>query len=287
MLKAFGEHVFRGSAPFLLLFIISLASYGQSPKETLDFAEEQAEIGVHRNAIKAYKRVLFFQKERFALTCLRRMARSYHELGEFPKAIRYFEKAAEKASDDSLKRALTLKKVQNQLQQRSFQKAYITLQEMSGKAPEPLKEREHFYRALTYFGQKRYEAAKPEFRNLLPDTAQRAKEMVDSLLTKVQKKAKNPKTAKVLSYVLPGAGQLYVGNIKEAVNSFLLTSSLVALGVVTSYQMTVLDAVLGVGNYWFRYYQGGASNAEDLAKQKNQQKRGRIYQKLLRILQKK
>ena len=83
----------------------------------------------------------------------------------------------------------------------------------------------------------------------------------------------NPKVASFLSMILPGAGQVYSGEFKSGINSFLLTGAALTAFTIINIRYSFLDAILGVFPYYQRYYTGGVINAQKMAEKKNKMKR--------------
>ena len=81
--------------------------------------------------------------------------------------------------------------------------------------------------------------------------------------------------------IMPGLGQIYVGDIKNGLNSFILSAGLFALGLRSAYINNPLDAAISVLPWFQRYYQGGFKKAELIAIAKIQEKRYKIYNQLL------
>ncbi len=82
-------------------------------------------------------------------------------------------------------------------------------------------------------------------------------------------KLRNPEKARILSSIVPGAGQLYAGYPGEAVYSFLLNASMLTLSAVLFYHKYYLTAWLGGLGLLWRFYSGGSRRAYELCKQKN------------------
>jgi hypothetical protein len=115
------------------------------------------------------------------------------------------------------------------------------------------------------------------FKKIVADTS-----LVNELFEKNKKISKiSPKKAKVLSMIMPGLGQLYVGDVKNGLNSFLLSTGLLALGLRSAFINNPLDAAIATLPWFQRYYQGGYKKAELIAVAKIQEKRYKIYNQLL------
>ena len=95
----------------------------------------------------------------------------------------------------------------------------------------------------------------------------------------------SPKTALILSIILPGLGQFYIGDYREGINSFVLSMGLLFLAVETAVVYSLFDAVISVVPWYQRYFMGGYNNAENLAKIKLQNNRNEVYNKLLKVVE--
>lgn len=92
---------------------------------------------------------------------------------------------------------------------------------------------------------------------------------------------KSTTTAMVMSSVLPGAGQVYIGDVKDGLNSLAINAAMVAFTYTTVVTYTPLDGVLLMSPWLFRYYLGGIKNLRI----KNQQQKNKAVEELqLKIL---
>lgn len=94
---------------------------------------------------------------------------------------------------------------------------------------------------------------------------------------------KNPDFAMWLS-VLPGAGQLYAHNAKDAANAFLLNGVLIAFDVYSVLQMQLWDFALFGFSPTFRFYTGNMRNARKAAEVYNEAKYAEIWQPVEAVL---
>jgi len=94
-----------------------------------------------------------------------------------------------------------------------------------------------------------------------------------------------PKVAGVLSIVIPGSGQLYAGDYKNAVNSFLLVAVFAAIGTDMFIRYAWYDSLISVFPWFLRYYTGGYKNAMKIAEQKRTEKRNKRLNKIIETTQ--
>ena len=107
---------------------------------------------------------------------------------------------------------------------------------------------------------------------------------IDSLFVVLESiKGPKPKKARILSTFLPGLGQLYAGDIKNGINSFVLTGVLFVLGINTAINLTLLDALMTVAPWFQRYYMGGYNRAENIAAEKFKEKQNRVFLSILSV----
>ncbi len=262
----------------LILIIKSPLVCGQNLEKTYVLANSLYENKSYELAVDAYKRVLFFDSEgKYRNTIYPNIADCLFKSKEYEESANYFELAYFGTEDSVLKNHYILKKVSSYLilQQIDFAEAEI-LNLNDELNIEQLKEKAIFGGIISFAKSDFYESEKI-FKTLVPDTM-----VVDQLFRKNEKVSKiNPKKAKILSMIMPGLGQLYVGDLKNGLNSFILTAGLMLLGVRSAIINAPLDAAIATLPWVQRYYQGGFNKAELIAKAKIQEKRFKIYNLLL------
>lgn len=104
------------------------------------------------------------------------------------------------------------------------------------------------------------------------------REVFDSLYNKVPK-LKNPETARLLSHIIPGSGQIYSGAIGEGLFNFTLQASILALSGYGIYQQYYLTSYFSGLGLFQKFYFGGGERASYLAEQRNERKAKAFNQK--------
>lgn len=126
------------------------------------------------------------------------------------------------------------------------------------------------------------------FSNKIIDAQNQLKEItdtiyhykIDSVFHQYYKSFRNPKTAQFLS-ILPGLGQAYSGDARNAVNAFLLNGILIGLTVWQAQIYWVPAVVLGT-QLVSRYYLGNMKNARKSAIFKNNQRKNNLLNFVLK-----
>jgi tetratricopeptide (TPR) repeat protein len=261
------------------LFAAQILS-AQDFDETVSFADNQFKSGQYTTALKTYQRALFFSDGRRDLYLFRKIAEISYLNNDFETAQKYYGLAFNQAGSDSLRTELLFNKASCQILNKNYQLALIDLFSVNDSA-EIIQKRLNFYLATCYFGLEDFSQAKTYFETCLPvhDTAELA-----TLFTRKNLQSPSPKTARVLSMIIPGLGQTYSGDLKSGFNSLILTSGLIALAVNIGIRYRPIDAILSVLPWYQRYYTGGYGKAEEIAIRRQQQKRSDVYNKILKLI---
>jgi tetratricopeptide (TPR) repeat protein len=261
------------------LFAAQILS-AQNFDETVSFADNQFKSGELATALKTYQRALFFSDGRRNLYLFRQIAEISYLNNDYETAQKYYGLAFNQTGSDSLKTELLFNKASCQILNKNYQLALIDLFSVNDSA-EIIEKRLNFYLATCYFGLADFSQAKTYFETCMPvqDTAELAR-----LFTRKNLLSPSPKTARIMSMIIPGLGQTYSGDLKSGLNSLILTSGLIALAVNIGIRYRPIDAILSVLPWYQRYYTGGYGKAEEIAIRRQQQKRSDIYNKILKLI---
>ncbi len=267
---------------FLTLTISSLLCNGQTTVSSKAFADELFASKSYQNALEVYSRVLYFDTaQMLASEIYPKIAYAYYQTEQYAEANAYYDLAYNFASNQEIKNGYLLKKISGYLllQQNDYAEIDFLSIDSTYLLPHQIKEKT-FFEAVLMFSKGEYSKSKSAFLKLTQDSL-----AVERLFLKNAKVSKiSPKKAKNMSRIIPGLGQLYVGDIKNGLNSMLLTGGLMALGVRATIVNNFLDASFAVGPWLQRYYKGGYTKAESIAKAKILEKRFKIYNQLLDTL---
>ena len=263
----------------LLLIILNVSTNAQSLSQAFTLGNQEFEAGRFASAIEVYQRVLFFDStQTYSPSIYARIAHSLYSEKRYAEATNYYDLAYFSTEDDSLKTTYSLQKIASLLFLKQYSFAEVELLDMDSPLPIPSLEKERrLYEGLTAYAQGQFRQAESAFKGLVTDTS-----AVHQLFRKNDRISKiNPKKAKVLSMILPGLGQLYVGDVKNGLNSMILTGGLFYLGLRSALNTTFIEGTLSFLPWVQRYYQGGFQKAERIAQEKIQEK---LYELLGEIL---
>ncbi len=263
---------------FLILITNALGSFGQGLEPTFKFANALYDQKSYPNAVEAYKRVLFFDTaSAYSPEVYPKIADCLFSLKKYQEAAPYFDLAYFSTQDSVLKDTYILKKISCFLILQQYDYAEVELLGLDQNIAPNLQAEKDLSEAILRFAKQEYDLSEQIFKKIVADTL-----AVDGLFDKNKRVSKiSPKKAKILSMIMPGLGQLYVGDVKNGLNSFILSAGLLALGLRSAFINNPLDAAISTLPWFQRYYQGGYKKAELIAIAKIQDKRYRIYNQLL------
>ncbi len=270
----------------ILLLIIILNNYiivSQDFNETVKFADQQFENKNYQLAVKEYQRALLFAEGRKIDYLYRQIADAFFVNKQFDQAQYFYELSYKTCNIDSVKNEMLIKKVQCFVLLNEFRKAIIELYNLPDNIPAYYINRKNFYLAVSYYGLRDFKKSEQYFLQVVNDSL--SKQKISKLLNSKRLIYRpNPKTAKTLSMIIPGLGQIYAGDIKNSANSLALIGGLAYLGGYMAITYSFLDSVLTVMPWFIRYYQGGYANAYSQAYKKRQKRRQKTYRKILEII---
>jgi hypothetical protein len=256
---------------------ISVTTKAQGLEETFKYANSQFENHAYENALEVYRRTLFFDTQnQYGAFVFKNMADCLYKTEHYEEAAYYYDLAYFVHSGDE-QNEITLQKASCHLLLSDYNKAKMELFNLPDNLSLEHRELSIFYDAMINFALGEFDASKSLFMQIARDTS-----VVNALFVKNAKIDKlKPKTAKVLSIILPGLGQFYAGDVKNGLNSFILSGGLFFLGVRSAINNSILDAALSIMPWYQRYYTGGYNKAYAIAESKIKECRFNVFQGLL------
>lgn len=274
--------------PFLILLIFSslFCLNAQTVEEVQQIAEQEFKMGHLNKARALYLRVLYFtpnENTQTRLNCINKIAICYEQKGQYEEALKYYS-IAEKSTFNRIEEdKLRFKQVELFILMNNFSEAAITLMSIQTKMLSAENKQLHaFYSGIIFYGLNNYESSIKYFSALIDSNQYAA---LHQLKLKALKNGKTPSIIpRLSSVIIPGSGQLMLGEFKQGINSLLLNAGFVYLFGRTSLVYTTQEALLTVFPWFFRYYSGGIKNVKTLQIERKRRKKDEIYKAILELI---
>lgn len=266
----------------ILSFLTQVGLQGQNLEETFQLGKTNFLLGNDQTASLALERAIFFGQGKYDAEAFEMLGQIANRALQFEQAARYFGSATQASTDEVVIGRNTFFKASAHIRNEDFQLALIELLGMSDALPDTLIQAREFLLGVSYFNIQNFSDSRIHFRQAIPPEAKTQAAKIDSLFDAlVAIKHPNPKTARLMSIFLPGLGQFYAGDVKNGINSLLLTGSFFTLGFIVAVNYSLVDAMVAVVPWVQRYYVGGYNRAAGIAENKKKSKQDKVYQAIL------
>lgn len=263
---------------FILFFLFQTAIQSQDQlKIQYDYANTLYTSGRFYDAITEYKRLLFFDDSRENISDVNlNIGLCYKAGAKLDDAIKYFSIAEINSKDDVQKYSAKIEIVKANILRKTTVRALQILDEMEKEAAYSSKiDSLNYWRGWAYIFEDDWENASKSFSKINPYHE------LKIVSERVIKDKYSVTFAKVISYILPGSGQIYTGNYLSGVMSLGYNILFGYLTVNSFVEERVFDGIATGSLLWLRFYRGNIQNAEKFAIEKNIE----ISNKTLRFLQ--
>jgi len=270
---------------YILLFslLLPFALKAQDINTIRSFSDEQFKTGNYQLALKEYQRVLFFSNDNEYNELYSKIASIHYLLSDFSLAIRYYDFAMRVEDNDSLRIELALKKILCNFKLNDYYSALSELLDIHEPGTGYLKDRKALYMGICYFGLNDYEKSREYFSQVLnPEGVTELFDLFHSF-ERYNRKYR-PGKVELMSILLPGLGQIYTGEVLSGINSFVLMTGITIYAMFTAVNYTLVDGLLVLSSWFYRYYAGGFTNAHDSAVRKTELEKRRIYTEILSLI---
>jgi tetratricopeptide (TPR) repeat protein len=265
---------------FLFLLFVPLIFNSLFSQNYLDKQDEFANLLYGRkeyyDAITEYKRLLFFDKENNYLYSANLMIGSCYKNGaKLDDAIKYFSLANANSVGDEEYYNSKIEIVRCNILRRTTDQAVLMLNELSKDIRFQNKKADiDYWRGWAYIFSDDWKRAAMEFNKINPDHP------LKKLCEQTEGELYSVEFAKIISFIIPGAGQVYTGNYLSGLMSLAWNGALVYLSVNSFLEERAFDGLITTGLF-FRFHRGNIQNAEKYALAKNVE----ISNKMLKYLQ--
>ena len=262
---------------FLLLSSLSLRA--QTAQECLGIADKYLSIGEYKTAVCMYRRVLFFD-ESLAQTSYCQMGECYMAMKQYDEARYYFQLAAQRTTNDSVKSEVFFRKITSYILEGKYLFAKTELLSFCS-SDSVFKTKAHFYNGIVAYHLEDIDEAEQHFLAIFP--VEQHKLLLKYMREGEKIANKKAYVALGMSAVLPGLGQAYAGEWEDAANSFFINALTTTLYLYVIASYSYLDAVLAVLPWWHRYYVGGFTNARDMVRDQRKNKMNKVLNEMLEL----
>jgi hypothetical protein len=271
---------------FCIIIIISFVAIfklaGQSLDELVAYADTQYQEKNYDLALTQFKRVLFFDETEKYGYVHHRIADCYFAKQNFNRALFEYSIAYNVETIDSVKNELTFKKILIYTLLESNNDAISEILSLNDSLSDYFTKKKSFYWGVANIRIDSVLQSKANFIQALGDDTISIQK-IQLLFKKYHPNRPNPKLAKALSAVLPGLGQWYIGDYKNAINSLVLNGSLISLMFMVAINYTFIDATIAVFPQFQRYYFGGIKKVGIAALKKKEDNKNKLLNSIFKL----
>jgi TM2 domain-containing membrane protein YozV len=251
----------------LLLIILAgkIISAQDQLAEQLNKAKTLYSQEEYYNTITELKRLIFFDSDRkYSYTVNELIGECYKKGAKFSEALNYFTRAEISARTPEEVYTCRINMIKINILRRTTNRALSLLDALEADKRFSDKQKEIYYwRGWTYIFADEWDKASDQF----------AKISTDNELKKFCDSTDNQKysvlESRLLSYFIPGAGQIYTGNYLSGILS-LGWNILWGYTTITAFEADrIFDGIMVADFLWLRFYNGNNQNAENFAIEKN------------------
>lgn len=267
---------------FTASFLFSWMASAQDLEQTYLLGKSNFALGNYQAATIDLERVLFFGEGKYDSEVFELLGKIHQNSGDFEHASSYFSQAAESSQNTEDFNRNKIAQSSCLILANKAVLAKIELLGLSEDIPDTIQAKQYFLLGISEFTSGTFEESRKAFKRAIsihnPSQTYRIDSLFDAL---ANVKHPNPKIAKIFSAIVPGSGQFYAGDVKNGLNSILLTGGFITIGAVVAVNYTLLDSFVSVIPWIQRYYIGGIKRSGEIAKARKLEKQDEIYQNIL------
>ncbi|MCX6149124.1 MAG: hypothetical protein NTX22_01220 [Ignavibacteriales bacterium] len=262
----------------LFLFVLITGScFSQDYLEKqFNLANNLYERKEYFDAITEFKRLIFFDKEKkYFFSTYLNIGKCYKGGGKLNEAIKYYSLASYSSKSDGDYFQSKIEIIKGNILRRSTDQALLIIDDLQ-KDPRFVDKKNEllYWRGWAHIFNDDWQKASEVFSEI--DSNHPLKKLCED----VENEKYSVTFAKVISFLLPGAGQFYSGNYLSGVFSLAWGGLFIYLSVNSFLADRVFDGFITTGLF-FRFHRGNMQNAEKFANEKNLE----ISNKMLKYLQ--
>jgi len=272
---------------FSILFsVVSTFLEAQTTGQTYAFAISQSKMGNYDIAIKSLKRLQFFDESNNFPSVFQVLADCYYWKTDYENAYYYYDLAGVQIANDSLLTEIVASKVTCKLYSHQYQQALIDLLSFDKQMNTFHQWQFNMLFGITYFYLGEIDQSEAYFMKTLDSASPQLSKKLELGFNQVRQVEKryNPNTARMLSFIIPGSGQIWAGDYRNGANSFLLIAGLVSASVAISESISLLDSIIIIAPWFQRYYMGGYQKAHEISLEKQLKEKNKILAQIVHML---
>ena len=276
-----------------LLFVVCLsrAALTSETDQALNLADSLLNPQSYEESITEYKRFIFFNPEDKRISyAFYKMGLAYRVQRNWTKAVDALRASIRTAVSDSLRDERRITLGTTLIASGDYSLVQLELLKVSQFSRYPSNRlRALYFQGVAYLYTFNWESARQAFKTFYSKGGQQAcseeGKKVDALLVEAQRLPyKSAKVAKMLSTILPGAGQIYGGDWRNGLNALALNSLTATFLLRAILQRRQQDALMIFSFVFERYYLGNRYHAAEIIEDYNQSLSRQHAKKILQVL---
>ena len=255
--------IIKNSLLFILIAVKVLFGQGnlenQFNKAQLLFQDKK-----YFDAITEFKRLQFFDYEgRYSFETNLKIGLCYKAGAKFDDAINYYSIALKCTSDPQKIFLVKIEIIKSNILRKTITRALSLCDELEKEYDSYLiREEINYWRGWDFM-------FNDDWKNASECFSKNGNMELTKLCRSVQNEKVSVTFAKVISYILPGAGQIYSGQILSGLMSLAWNVFAGYLTINAFVSERAFDGVVIGELLWYRFYRGNIQNAEKFAEEKN------------------
>jgi tetratricopeptide (TPR) repeat protein len=208
------------------------ASEGLAADQLIDFADRLMAEGEYFRAITEYRRFLFYYSHDPRQVMIHfRIGLALYRGQQYEEALQTFREVAHRYPNTPYGKQAWLWQGESLLRQAQYKAAeQLYIQVLEQFSDDEISQLARYQRAWALLYQRQWHAASLHLRQITPESAlfRMAHRLADEVLDGDQLPSRSPLVAGLLSGLLPGSGQLYIGRGGDALLAFFLNALFIA-----------------------------------------------------------
>ncbi|MGB5848422.1 MAG: hypothetical protein WBH40_08040 [Ignavibacteriaceae bacterium] len=248
------------------IWLISCAAFAQSSFDAqINSAKKLYSDEKYFDTVTELKRLLFFEENsEYNYEANLLIGKSYKQGAKFSDAIRYLTLAEINAKNIDELYETRIEIIRINILRRTTRRAFKMLDSL--EADERFTDRQNeikYWRGWAYMFADDWEQAAKIFAEI------DSNHVLKTLAEEVDDDLYSVSFAKTISYIIPGAGQIYTGEYISGLLSFGWNVLWGYLTIKAFIAERIFDGIVMANFLWLRFYRGNLQNAENFAMEKN------------------